>query len=354
MKLYYLRFHNRISGPFGADDLRRMAADALITDKHEVSDNRQVWFPARQVHGLFPEPEAASQTDADSGRPASGGLAEPQPASTSVNWFYSYANQTIGPVSGEALISLASQGVIYPDDLVWREGSANAAPAASEPLLASHFPENVKTSEEAEHSFSGRILRRYLSLHSLTVILFQLLTLLALGLIPLGIILDGMTEPAWVPIGGLYVIAIAPSFSAYGVLWLIALFRHWRLVNQYNPWDDIRPTPGEAVGFLFIPIFWCYWSFIAIYKLGLCLMEAISALAPNDGLPPTTNAGFIGLILSIQWTVTNIAIAANLALSSGPERALTLLLLPLLLPTSFIFYVSASKAARRLKAAWTI
>jgi hypothetical protein len=50
------------------------------------------------------------------------------------------------------------------------------------------------------------------------------------------------------------------------VLGLIVIYRGWRLVQPMrytDPRDARMPTPGTAIGFLFIPFFNLYWNFVA-------------------------------------------------------------------------------------------
>jgi len=55
-------------------------------------------------------------------------------------WFYGEDGQQRGPVSLAALRDRLASGVTRGDDLVWREGMANWAPAASVPELADAAP----------------------------------------------------------------------------------------------------------------------------------------------------------------------------------------------------------------------
>jgi phage shock protein PspC (stress-responsive transcriptional regulator) len=55
-------------------------------------------------------------------------------------WFYSSNGHKSGPVAGSALKQLARAGQLSVDDLVWREGMAEWAPASKVKGL---FPENV-------------------------------------------------------------------------------------------------------------------------------------------------------------------------------------------------------------------
>ena len=64
-------------------------------------------------------------------------------------------------------------------------------------------------------------------------------------------------------------VGIPPVFSGVPTLVFGSLILHklWSLI----PTHKARMTPGKAVGFLFIPIFNCYWIFVAIYGLAKAL-----------------------------------------------------------------------------------
>ena len=58
MANYYLRYNDRVSGPFPIDTLKTMARDGLVTSAHSLSLDREQWFPADQIPGLF-DPSSA-------------------------------------------------------------------------------------------------------------------------------------------------------------------------------------------------------------------------------------------------------------------------------------------------------
>lgn len=61
-----------------------------------------------------------------------------------------------------------------------------------------------------------------------------------------------------------------PFSISFGVLNLIFLYRLWLMVQKSNLGIK-KPTPGKAVGFMFIPFFNIYWLFIAYRNLSLHL-----------------------------------------------------------------------------------
>lgn len=61
-----------------------------------------------------------------------------------------------------------------------------------------------------------------------------------------------------------------PFSISFGVLNLIFLYRLWFMVQKSNIGIK-KPTPGKAVGFMFIPFFNIYWLFIVYRNLSLHL-----------------------------------------------------------------------------------
>jgi uncharacterized RDD family membrane protein YckC len=58
-------------------------------------------------------------------------------------WFYARDNQQLGPVSFEALATLARSGILTPNDLVWHEGMMEWAPAGTVSDLFAQAPVSV-------------------------------------------------------------------------------------------------------------------------------------------------------------------------------------------------------------------
>jgi hypothetical protein len=63
----------------------------------------------------------------------------------------------------------------------------------------------------------------------------------------------------------LYPLALlcVPAIIVATVFWCILLYRHWSLLQGHGA----RSTPGKAVGYGFIPIFWFYWWYYAYVGL---------------------------------------------------------------------------------------
>ena len=46
---YYLKYNDRVSGPFPVDTLKTMANDGLVTNLHQISGDREHWIPFDQL-----------------------------------------------------------------------------------------------------------------------------------------------------------------------------------------------------------------------------------------------------------------------------------------------------------------
>jgi hypothetical protein len=281
MPQYFIRFGVRISGPYTADALRRMAESGQFTDKHLISTNRQDWASISQVENLFvesaPPPMAMDPGDATDGENQQTGFADP--------------------------------------------------------------------SEIAEPE------TRYRSPISILLPIFFILSLLPWTLAVLSFLMPFLPF-AFRSVVVLFVLIMPVSVSVYLIFWLIAIYRYWKFLREAYYSDDM-PTPGEAVGFFFIPVFNLYWSFIAIAKMGHKLSDNLPLRHPTNGRATSTAAGFMGIILSLQWIVTNITVAANIyfhILTQEVNLNTLVLLPPALLPTSYLFLRSVDNAVKRLHA----
>lgn len=81
------------------------------------------------------------------------------------------------------------------------------------------------------------------------------------------------------------------AFIAVLVLQLILLYKFWKLV----PADEAETTPGKAVGFLFIPFFNIYWSFVAWYDLA----KHYDRFEDQSGSSATSTVALWSLITSL-------------------------------------------------------
>ena len=91
---------------------------------------------------------------------------------------------------------------------------------------------------------------------------------------------------------------IIPTLGLAGiacvVLQLILLYKFWKLV----PAAEAETTPGKAVGFLFIPLFNIYWSFVAWYSLA----KHYDRFEDREGDKTTSTIALWSLIASLcSW-----------------------------------------------------
>ena len=104
------------------------------------------------------------------------------------------------------------------------------------------------------------------------------------------------------------------------VYWCMLFYQLWKLI----PAHIARTTPGVAVGFQFIPLFWYYWFFVAYWGLskdmnetlrqrktqyrvseGLGLTYAlVSVVSATIGFFPVVGSlvGFVSLVVCIVFT----------------------------------------------------
>jgi len=71
----------------------------------------------------------------------------------------------------------------------------------------------------------------------------------------------------WLTISGILGFGLG---IAAAVIWFIKLHRAWKVIQSLRREDSAEtnmPTPGQAVGFLFIPFFNLYWFFVATVGL---------------------------------------------------------------------------------------
>jgi hypothetical protein len=159
-------------------------------------------------------------------------------------WYYYTNNQQFGPVSEEEITSLIQNGTIGHDTFLWTEGLNDwlqvgqtqfsnllaDAPATAVSLpTGTAYPYPAITFQPQSH----RTLWLWLA------------WLVGLGF-PFSFICIGF-----------------PAVIAGVVLGYILLYRSWLLIQD----GQARTTPGQAVGFCFIPFFNFYWVYVAFVGL---------------------------------------------------------------------------------------
>lgn len=87
-----------------------------------------------------------------------------------------------------------------------------------------------------------------------------------------------LLEPGWSEsvLGLTGIIAFALVGVALVFSWIL-LYRFWQIIQDDKP----RTTPGKAVGYCFIPVFNCYWIYVAVYGLARHLNRRTNQLHVN-------------------------------------------------------------------------
>ena len=111
-----------------------------------------------------------------------------------------------------------------------------------------------------------------------------------------------------------------PGLVAAVVYQAIMLYRLWCTVQD----GGAQTTPGQAVGFMFIPFFNIYWQFVAIWGLSKDLNRVsrnhqIAAPEANEGLAPTycilsccSLIPYLGILPAIAGLIVLIVLAKGM------------------------------------------
>ncbi len=128
---YHVRVRGNVLGPFRRDQLLKMIDRGQLTRMHEVSCNGGVWQPAGNFPELFPQqsPPASAQPVEEAVSTISAGTTSPPSQQIpEVAWWYERDGRENGPVQASELKQLIAQGIIGPDNQVWREGMTEWQP----------------------------------------------------------------------------------------------------------------------------------------------------------------------------------------------------------------------------------
>ena len=248
-------------------------------------------------------------------------------------WYYTDASgQQAGPVTEAQLKQLLSNGTLSADTMVWAEGMENwvlsaevsslqsvptpspsqnpslspiitQAAAPYTPQAANPYapPQTQVTAAPVtdDDYFIPDVKRTNYGLFAGTFIV-GFLVLMA-GIFVLGFTQETRSAPSYnsdpygfnngssssseVSVPAIVMVVLGFGFLMWGgILGLIYLHRAWRLVQP----GGATTTPGKAVGFLFIPLFAIYWTFIAYWKWSqdwnrICSSYRKLAAAPRAG-----------------------------------------------------------------------
>ena len=116
---------------------------------------------------------------------------------------------------------------------------------------------------------------------------------LILGSIAVGVV-GGPDNPKAAAGGALVLVSLVSLIAAL-IGGLVKLYRAWDLIQPLRRLDRAEsdmPTPGSAVGLLFVPFYNLYWSFVAWHGLAIrankyMLVNGVQARPMNQGLAMT-------------------------------------------------------------------
>lgn len=349
---YFLKYNDRVSGPFPIDTLKAMAGDGLVTALHHVSADRENWLPAEQLPGLFePAAPVAGQTPLPT---ASSDPTPTVPPITSPTPSPSAA--AIPPATPAA--PPASAAVPAPNLIPSANPSATVPPPLTNPIAG--FVQGVMK--------GGRINLKVTFITCLVAVAMSLIlgltTLIirgdmdrvnsqldgdyyswgnpynVMGLLKLAEDYDSLNN-SFTALG---VVTLFQSLAllAYFVFWLVPLYRCWKTVEPLRAQDPTIPSPGKAVGFLLIPFFGIYWMFPCLSGLGKHL-NAMERLRNPDSAP-SGKALLHGLGIAVG--VSSIVVGILTMAGNNSLQAMMILTLWLLL--TFFYVKTAVDVANRI------
>ncbi len=199
--------------------------------------------------------------------------------STESQWFVMQGEEQLGPYTGAQLVEFASGGNILRETLVWAEGmeswlpagqiegvfpAAEASPGTMTGPAPANEPAGPYPSPEVGNGLFGMWVGLLLGGLALIVVGFLLVGILSRNASP-----DTGQELSTGEVTGVMIAGIL-GMLGYLVMILsfipfyITLFRSWKCLQ---PGGLARTSPGQAIGFLFIPFFNLYWMFQALRGL---------------------------------------------------------------------------------------
>lgn len=146
---YFIRLRGAVRGPFTVLQLRRMTKTGQFSRLHQVSEDRAVWHPARELRDVFGEPQPESSPEA-SAQPTPSPAAQAEPPLQTIEWMYAVGDKTIGPVSHTELMRRLERGELTASTPVWHEGLADWSDAGTE------FPATVRRQRQRQRRGLGK------------------------------------------------------------------------------------------------------------------------------------------------------------------------------------------------------
>ncbi|NMC19774.1 MAG: DUF4339 domain-containing protein, partial [Thermogutta sp.] len=128
---YHIRIRGNVLGPFRREQVLKMIERGQLTRRHEVSCDGSDWQPAGEFAELFPPEAAPAETQAravtlDVLLQAADAM--PAQLGPEVVWYYERDGNQNGPVPASQLAQLIANGVVGPDNRVWRDGMGDWQP----------------------------------------------------------------------------------------------------------------------------------------------------------------------------------------------------------------------------------
>jgi len=208
-----------------------------------------------------------------------------------MNWYYLKGDQQVGPLGEDDLKQLLKDGIISNKDLIWNDGmedwveaesvfgSSNSmqSPQVNTGQQASPF---LKQQEGGQSNIyaapqsnlvDGNVADELLKGVTIKRASFPLLlTLSIIGVVVFFVgyvlLVVGAEFESGIPaaIGGIILLLGVPIWLFATVLGCKYLYRCWYIVNVASKGNTIA-SPGQAVGFCFIPFFNLYWMYQAYW-----------------------------------------------------------------------------------------
>ena len=178
-------------------------------------------------------------------------------------WYYEWNQQPFGPISKETLAEDLRSGKISGDTLVWREGMTEWKPLNQTELaslVGEKVPDNVPPLVPVAPVFyPGYSQPQKVKIETLSKLFWWWFCLTILG-VPFYLTTQAFPGEIWSAglVCGWELCTLAST-----VLMYVLLYQFWKVVQDGSQ----RTTPGQAVGFLFIPFFNFYWYLVAYFGL---------------------------------------------------------------------------------------
>ena len=181
--------------------------------------------------------------------------------SSEKQWYYTSRGQRHGPVPISRLKELVAQDHIDRfDDLVWAEGMEDWIHASEvDGLFTGAPPPSIPVKSKKAPAMQAPVKRASYGLYVSLVVPGAMVGLLATFFLWVAYFDDATPPDELLAVIGLLYFILMPLTVAVVVVAMVYLYRAWAMIQD----DQVRVTPGKAVGFMFIPLYNLYWVFVA-------------------------------------------------------------------------------------------